>query len=472
MSRRSFPFAALLVLPAAAAAQEPILAGSWRLQGVDAQSRETQVRLTIAIGGGTNEYSVQRLTRTKVPGADERVDWGTASGVAALIPPAAPAAAGAAPAPAAVTTWQLEVTFKPTAGLAGGVGGAAPRSYQAIYQFDLRSGALSESLKNVDPAPGEWTTFTSQGERDLDGKSYGEMALEYLPAAWAHLEQRLLAAQAAHAQSPLLPHQVKDLRKEVLQTRELLDVFAYAFPRAPGYDLWADLRKELDRGYGRLGDFKDLFDAQGVADPAAAVYDQAEVDAARGPVIEWLDAICQADHRTVVRAYLDEADRKRLFERDGLSELFWGGAGLKPREDDSGLKTLGRLVRGQLEGAREHLKELLEADGRLTRQQNEERFHGVRKLLRGALDVIGLVPQVLGKGNSSDELELLERAVDRMGELNDRLVAFHLAEQRNQSSEVTRIEGEVRDAWKQLRDWLKDGDVDHELKDLLDLVRR
>lgn len=470
MPVRSFT-ALLLILPAAALAQEPILAGSWRLQGVDAGGRETQVRLTITLGGGSNEYSVQRLTRTKVPGQDERVDWGTASGVAALVPPPAPvpAASGATPVPAAV--WQLEVTFKPTAGLAGGVSGAAPRSYQAIYQFDLRSGALSESLKNVDPAPGEWTTFTSQGQRDLDGKSYGELALEFLPTAWAHLEQRLLAAQAAHAQSPLLPHQVKDLRKEVLQTRELLDVFAYAFPRAPGYDLWADLRKELDRGYTRLGDFKDLFDAQGLTDPAAAVYDAGEVDAARMPAIEWLDAICQADHRAVVRAYLDEADRKRLFERDGLSDLFWGGAGVKPREDDSGLKTLGRLVRGQLEGSRKHLKELLDADGRLTRKQNEERFHGLRKLVRGALDVIGLVPQVVGKGNSSDELDLLEQVVDRMGELNDRLLAYHLAEQRNQPAEVTRIEGEVRDAWKQLRDWLGDGDVDHELKDLLDLIQ-
>lgn len=55
--------------------------------------------------------------------------------------------------------------------------------------------------------------------------------------------------------------------------------------------------------------------------------------------------------------------------------------------------------------------------------------------------------------------------------LNDRLLAYHLAEQRNQPAEVTRIEGEVRDAWKQLRDWLGDGDVDHELKDLLDLIQ-
>ena len=58
-----------------------------------------------------------------------------------------------------------------------------------------------------------------------------------------------------------------------------------------------------------------------------------------------------------------------------------------------------------------------------------------------------------------------------IGELNDRLLAYHLAEQRNQPAEETRIEGEVRDAWKQLRDWLGDGDVDHELKDLLDLIQ-
>ena len=57
----------------------------------------------------------------------------------------------------------------------------------------------------------------------------------------------------------VLPGEVAQARKVLLQTRDLLDVFSPVFPRTNKHnDLWVELRLQYKQGYEIVGEFLDL----------------------------------------------------------------------------------------------------------------------------------------------------------------------------------------------------------------------
>ncbi len=93
----------------------------------------------------------------------------------------------------------------------------------------------------------------------LERLSYGELAAHFI----APLYHELIVDLSAIGPDTL-PHETKQIRKNIGALREYIDVFVFAYPDARGRDPWEDVREELDEGYETIGAFKDLFDSTGI----------------------------------------------------------------------------------------------------------------------------------------------------------------------------------------------------------------
>ncbi len=96
------------------------------------------------------------------------------------------------------------------------------------------------------------------------------------------------------------PHEAKALRKTIGRLRDMVDIFVYAYPDDDG-DLWQDIRESLDDGYESMGEFKDLFDVQGV-EADEAEYDEDEVAELREVVLDWKRDFMDPDTQRVYPA--------------------------------------------------------------------------------------------------------------------------------------------------------------------------
>ena len=337
-----------------------------------------------------------------------------------------------------------------------------PNQIAAVYTFSADNDGVAETMENLTGfAPEGWTVLQSSGRRDFKGETYGDMAAQLLVPAYVRLEGLL-----AQFGPETLPHEAKDLRKEIGRVRDFMDIFAYAYPHAGGFDLWEDRREDLDDGYESMGAFKDIFDRQGLEDPTLAVYDAVEVSEARQTVLSW-HARFQS-RAGLFRAYISDPSKNNVFKRkkDDLSPIYWGGTSIHPQEDDKGLKTIGRLERDLLDEARGDLEELLDT-GKITKPNHEERFHDFRKALRGTEKIATYVPQIVDRGEKATELlAKIEETVDRFGLINDRLLALHALDDEADEDAKEALEDEINESWDALKDWMKDQDLDDVLHDM------
>lgn len=314
-----------------------------------------------------------------------------------------------------------------------------------------------------------WDLLDTGGKADGAGaSSYGALALTQLPGSL----QKVIALLEPVGETTL-PHEAKALRKQLAETRDFVDVFAYAYPEDHGWDPWRDLRSELDDGYEIVGAFKDLFDVQGVADPADAVYDDQEVATLRAEVLEWRAAFLEPAHLGETRAYLASPDLDDLYDRpDGVqSRFFWGEAGIEPTLKKSGLKNMARLERALLEEAQEDEQDVLDLR-ELTDPDKQETFHDFRKRVRSTVRVARYFPRIIESGGDPTELLAeLDELVLRYGALNDRLLAYRRADDSGDDDEAEDLADEIVDSWRDLRHWQEDQDIDDVLADLRAMVR-
>jgi hypothetical protein len=344
-----------------------------------------------------------------------------------------------------------------------------PNQFSATYRFLPDDDTIVEAVTNETALGAEdwWSSLSADGERDMHGKTYGELAGEFVVPAWDQMVEKL-----SDLGPTTLPHEAKLLRKEIGRARDYLDLFAYAYPRGAGFDPWEDLREDLDEGYEAVGAFKDLFDALGVEDPADAEYGMDEVRARRDEVLAWLAKFTAPGRLAFNRFYVERPRKHRLYERKkgDLGQIYWGAAEARPKRSKEGVENLALLERDLLHEASKDYEEI-EHVGKITKPDNEEVFHSFRKRLRGTLKVAGYFPRILHK-KARDERALIEQAVDRYGLLNDRLIAFHLATRRGQDQRADELEDEINEAWNELKEWQKDEDLDEAIRDFRRKVER
>lgn len=444
--RNSFGLAVGLALACAAtaSAQSSVLPGDYDLRGTYADGRTTKVDLEVEL-----QPSGQLEVTRKAKRAGEKLEWtgvGSSNG----------------------TQFQVEYRVAvASAGAAGRVSGASSgpeHVFRAVYVISADGRTISEDLRNatqIAPEDG-WSSVTTAGTRDLDHLTYGELAGNTIP----HLFETLVVKLAAFGPATL-PHEAKQLRKDIGKLRIYLDLFSYAYPRGMGFDPWKEIRDELDDGYEWMGEFKDLFDAQGV-DAASAVYDPAEVTQLRDRVLVWLNDFTKSGHLAFVRYYLSHPKKNALYSRSkkDLSRYYWGVGGSKPKKSKTGLENLALLQRALLEEARDELKDVVEIkDDELIVYEEQESFHDFRKALRSTIKISEEFPEIYDE-DASAEILFVDGVVDRFGDINDDLVAHALAVKRGQDNKADDIAGRVERDWDALKKWIDQEDVDDEIHDL------
>ena len=317
---------------------------------------------------------------------------------------------------------------------------------------------------------GEWDIIDDAKADDASAQSFGALAELTVRPAFIELSDALVAEFSVDT----LPHEAKLLSKEIGRVRSFVDLFSYAYPGSDAFDPWSELRDELDDGYELMGAFKDLYDAQRVDDPIDAVYDADEVAALRAEVLEWRDSLVEPDRLAFYRHYLASASNSELHERDAneLPRFYWREADVEPKKGLTGLENIARLERALLEEAEADLDDTADI-GNLLKHDNEVVFHDFRKRLRSALKLIGDFPSIVDPDDDpSDELVVLDETVDRYGDLNDTLLAYHRAVDKGDDDEVDELTAEIKRRWDELQDWQKDEDIDDALEDLRRAIRK
>ncbi len=332
---------------------------------------------------------------------------------------------------------------------------------------DLR---LNESIANTTRLAPEtsWKKIDAAGGRRLDGLSLGQLAeLSVEPL----LMDLVLGLTAIGPNT--LPHEAKNPRKQIAGVRDLVDLFSFAYPKTSSRDTWKDFRELLDEGYEEMGSFKDLFDMQHLADPAAAVYDMAEVKKLRDPVVDWKKRFVEPARLAAFASYLAHPQPIILTDRKAkdLSPFYWGEAGIEPKGTLDGVQNLARLEKTLLEKAAKDLEKTADLR-KLHEEENAVPFHDFRKRLRSATKLAAAFPQIFEKGaDPAKTLVFLNEVVTKYGEVNDLIVEHAHAKERDDDSKEKKLEKDIKKAWEDLRDWQESEDAAKAIEKLRKMVR-
>lgn len=237
-----------------------------------------------------------------------------------------------------------------------------------------------------------------------------------------------------------LPHEAKDLRKQLVTVRDILDVFAHNF--AHELDLWDDVRDALDKGYTVIGDYKDLFDAHPDAVEALRqnekpTYSNSEkLKERRKKVLSWKKKYfapsgIKDQVETLfanIRPLHTETQNNRKF-----SKFFWGGVSELPSEALAPADNAKKLALAQAQLARvEHPMVLNLNDP--SSHAGELLFHDHRKRLRTIVKVCHLANKLTPETCNSSATQNLADLVVKLGEIEDLIITGrHLEEDKKNS---------------------------------------
>eukprot|EP00198_Chlamydomonas_reinhardtii_P013099 XP_001702436.1 predicted protein [Chlamydomonas reinhardtii] len=328
--------------------------------------------------------------------------------------------------------------------------------------------------------------------------SYADLAARVVPAK---LRQALKLLPCLTADTG--PGEVKPLRVSLLEAREQLDVFSFAFPnrirdaeplasaevlttwgrvkaaigellraivdwinkhvidtgvRGLGRDLWLDMRADLDEGYEVLGDFQDL-------DHSLVEYNQTDMEVKRAVCLDWQRRISR--HSATDR-YLEFVSTPlhsdELYTHKHSSKLFWGYNGVTPDTALTGLQNLALMMRSS------QLAQLLAWYPNVTALQPDDllqdpghtTFHKFRKLIRSILAVLAEFPELLGPGRKEPHTRVAERLFHDLGQTNDKVFAYQFYSSRGAewAAEAEEAHQQAAEGWSDNLDFMASAQVD------------
>jgi len=314
--------------------------------------------------------------------------------------------------------------------------------------------------------------------------SYGELAGQTLCVAFDEIHRGLTNFNAG-----TLPHEAKELRKQLGRFRNKLDLFAFAYPADPGRDPFLKLREDIDKGYERMGDFKDLFDAQrielaefdtekqrwsaGVRPEAVNYANPAKVTDRRDKVLKWQLKFLAPDQIAGYRAYVCAPDARVFHPRPAqdLSRFFWGSeAGLTPRLELGGVDNFRWLAAEMLTRAAKDYPAVQALRG--LEGETAVKFHDFRKRVRAVVRIAEDIAILPAGNRRADELnDVMDDLDDRYGGLNDQIVDLELAVEAAETARANRLRVEISGDWDQLRRWQADNQVVAALEEYAGLLR-
>jgi len=163
------------------------------------------------------------------------------------------------------------------------------------------------------------------------GTGFSDLAKSYVPRQY----NTMLPLMGKLDQNSL-PSNVYLVRKALLTTRDLLDVFSPVFANnVNGADLWELLRESFDEGYTLVGDFQDL-------DHSKVNYTQADLNQRLGACLDWKSRFEQLQGQYDVDAFL-ASPNAASFKHDKESSFYWKKVAQRPKGTTDGVKTIQTL---------------------------------------------------------------------------------------------------------------------------------
>ncbi|MEY3902924.1 MAG: hypothetical protein RL189_2230 [Pseudomonadota bacterium] len=269
-----------------------------------------------------------------------------------------------------------------------------------------------------------------------------------------------------------LPHQAKDLRKQIVRLRDILDVFPHNFSRE--LKLWDDVRDGLDDGYTVVGDYKDLFDTNTDAVKALEEGGQPEyadakkIASRRKKVLAWKE-IYFADGglaEKIVLLFDDirELDSENIQPSKKYSDFFWGGVAALPSPRLSPAQNARVLIDAQAEVAAAEHPDVLAIKNPST-EHNELVFHDHRKRLRTIAKVCNVANSLSAETCHADAVKSVEALVVELGEIEDLIITGrHLDEDGK--------EKKADEAYKKAEKKFSKMKKDYEGRDMLEALSR
>ena len=313
---------------------------------------------------------------------------------------------------------------------------------------------------------GSYISITdSINDRVLDEKSYGEVA-----QMLTHPLLLELANKLGLFTDETLPHEAKNLRRDIGSFRIYIDIFPYAFEYDEEFDVWSELREDLDKGYEVMGKFKDLFDTQGV-DIDDATYDESEVKRYRKKVLKWKKRFLKPVRLTLYKFLLRHPSTTGIYSRpkDKLSKFFWGGVKIVPDPEINGIQNIAMLIR-EINNIAIQDYSVVKSVSNLTDEENEEVFHDFRKRVRSTIKLLNYFPEVLIDQGNSDEfivtMDLIKELVSNYGAVNDLITSYHLAEERGQRRKQRRLKRQIKEEFSVVKEWQTENNIGEVLQQL------
>lgn len=226
-----------------------------------------------------------------------------------------------------------------------------------------------------------------------------------------------------------LPHEAKELRKQIVRLRDLLDVFPHNF--AHELKLWDDVREGLDDGYTVIGDYKDLFDANPEArqnldkgkEPRYA--NTKKLTDRRKAVLKWKSDYFMfgglREQIDLLFADIRELDTSSTKNSKKYSAFFWGGVSTQPLTLATPAENARRLIDAQAAMAIQEHSDVLGINDPST-EKNELLFHDHRKRLR-TISKVCSVANALNDGTcDSAPLRKIDSLVVDLGDIEDLII--------------------------------------------------
>lgn len=260
-----------------------------------------------------------------------------------------------------------------------------------------------------------------------------------------------------------LPHETKDIRKQVLSSREMLDLFAYCFVDG---EKFLKIRKLLDEGYEIIGHFKDLYDLQNVTDPRDAHYNMKDVRKRLRPVLDWQREFLLK--KSTIHGLVENvlsSGRTKLKKKD-LSSQFWGASSVEPLAQNIASETFSELLKDLWRVAFAEYKLVRKIKDPSQDQELIETYHNFRKRVRSAIKVIQYFDDFQTQYPPS-EIETMTALVEHYGEISDMVAKLELLE--NSKKDSTKLRKAIRTEWDNIQSWENSVSITKTLKTLRDI---
>lgn len=310
----------------------------------------------------------------------------------------------------------------------------------------------------------------------LDQLSFGDLA----KARTLPLVDKIFEGVKGTDPNAAMPHEepLKDLRKEIQKLRNHLDVFVFSYADGVREKDWRAFRELLDEGYESIGEFKDLFESQGLElkrlnpqtgqiegdiDEKDVKYNQTTLARRRERMVKWFNEYTAPQTAAKYRELIATPSQTIAdIQNQNITRFFWGSVGFRPDPAVPGAKTIGRLASELAANAADQVVKTA-ATLVTIEDDNEDTFHDTRKYMRSVSNLVKNFAEIL-PADAQTPLRLIDRAVSRYGNIEELIVARHLAKEDGDTQRSQEMTERIATAWKELQTWQKQEDLVGNLK--------